>query len=761
MLLLLLLPATAQAQGGGEPFPEKVGGKLSSRLAQLTQPAGGGISIQSLPAGSLLQNEQGDLLVYMRLSDTSERSLQALTDAGATIVHLAEAYQTVTAYVPAARLPALADLEVVENIREELRPHSSRSPKQAEDAWPTLQADCVGATTSEGDALLKADRARQRFSLSGNGVTVGVLSDSYAQVSSPTTSLGDIASGDLPGGGNPCGRDTAVTVVAEGAPGDIDEGRAMLQIIHDLAPGAALAFASANGGVFAFADNVRALSEQAGADIIVDDIGYSSQPFFQDGPVSVAVQDVTAQGVIYVSAAGNSQFRDGAGSYMAPAYRPTTCPVVTYQGSTYSIGNDCHDFNPDAATDPQMSFTLEAGGLLAFNFQWAEAWYGVETDLDIYLVDGANNVLAASFDINPGTQGTQIPFELFGYENQTGATQTVNLIIPRFGTQTPPLKFILDSADGLIEMEYSAANSTDTFGPTIFGHAAAKEAIAVAAVPYDDTQTPEAFNSRGNVIHYFGPVRGTTPAAALATPEVRAKPDLAAIDGVRTTFFGDWLDGGWRFYGTSAAAPHVAAVAALMAQWSNRFDLSFDAATTLKQNAAAIAGGAPQTTGAGLVDALAALTAMSPIKTNLTSNPTPIESTTTTITYLLTLENISPHPATDVSVIVTIPDQTVYVPNSANAGGTETSDGSGMLVWSSLTIPGQTTPTALAAATENVVTLFFQVNVATEIPDGTQLTSHIAVTSGEGAVISQNKVHTVGVGHRIYLPLLLRSNQGS
>ena len=63
----------------------------------------------------------------------------------------------------------------------------------------------------------------------------------------------------------------------------------MAQIVHDLAPGADLAFATAFNGEIAFANNIRN-SAAAGAEVIVDDVFYPEEPFFQDGPIAVAVE---------------------------------------------------------------------------------------------------------------------------------------------------------------------------------------------------------------------------------------------------------------------------------------------------------------------------------------------------------------------------------------------------------------------------------------------------------------------------------------
>ena len=616
----------AKAQGGtaGKDVQTLAGnpaGKLSYRLQLLAQPA---IGIQDadsqarllhLPArgpGSLLKNQAEEILVYIRLADLSAGNLQALTAAGASLVHLAPAYQTVTAYVSFDRLLTVADIPAVKSIQEELTPQVAGLERQDEafarivPAGPRAQADCGSATTSEGDTQLNAANARAAYSLDGTGVTVGILSDSYNNPSGApaTNAAADVASGDLPGAANPCGRTTPVNVIQEGPPG-IDEGRAMLQIVHDLAPAANLAFASAFFGQFDFAEQIRALRNSAGADVIVDDISYFAEPFFQDGLVTQGISDVTQAGALYFTSAGNSHETVGGqaiASYEAAAYRPTACPVI----AAITQG-DCHNFNP-AGTDNTSHFTLVNTGRLAVDLQWAEPWFGVQTDIDIYLVNNANTVLAFSLDDNPGT--TQIPFEFFDYTNNTGAAQTVFLVINRWsGAATPRLKYILlQSTFGINSVEYNALNSTDTFGPTVYGHSGANEAVSVAAVRYDNSNVPEGFTSRGFPTYYFGPISGTTPAAPLPGPETRQKPDVGATDGGLNTFFGT-SSPPYRFFGTSAAAPHGAAVAALMTQQADQSGAMITqslAETILETTALTMTSGSQEANGAGLINALGA-----------------------------------------------------------------------------------------------------------------------------------------------------------
>ena len=168
----------------------------------------------------------------------------------------------------------------------------------------------VGLTDSQG---VVQHRVTTPAGVDGSGITVGVMSDSYDTNVAPNSAALDISTGDLPGLGNPLGN-TEPVVVVQDSPMGTDEGRAMMQIVHDMAPKARLGFATANGGELNFANNIRALAGFPSApntvpgfeaDVIVDDIIYLAEPFFQDGIVAQAVDEVAAEGVAYFSSAGN------------------------------------------------------------------------------------------------------------------------------------------------------------------------------------------------------------------------------------------------------------------------------------------------------------------------------------------------------------------------------------------------------------------------------------------------------------------------
>jgi len=423
----------------------------------------------------------------------------------------------------------------------------------------------VGSITSQGDVTIHADTLRNTSGLNGEGVTVGVLSDSYNEHEGtpPTRSWNDVRTGDLPGSQNPKGNSTPVNVLNDNFPGS-DEGRALLQIIHDVAPKADLAFHTALGGLASFAQGIRRLAE-IGCDVIVDDVVYFAEPMFQDGLIGQTIQDVAAQeGIIYVTAAGNS----GDNAYTS-AFRDSGNDL----SSILDTGTGAlHDFDAQMATDPRQQLTVGANQTLVLSLQWDDPYYsvsgdpGADTDLDVYLLNGSD-VVASSTDANIGSD----PVEVLVYQNRTSRNVRLDLSIARVqGPEPERLKYVVFR--GAWIGEYS------TRSPTISGHSDADAALSVGAAAWYNTHRVPSY-SRGvldaAVLNGFSTKGGTpllfdTEGNRLATPIIRQKPTLTGPDGVNTTFFGfDILadpDRYPNFFGTSAAAPHVAAVAVLMRQ---------------------------------------------------------------------------------------------------------------------------------------------------------------------------------------------------
>lgn len=434
------------------------------------------------------------------------------------------------------------------------------------EARAALAMPRIGATTSQGDVTIYADTVRETSVLDGDGVTVGVLSDSYNnhEGSPATKSWDDVRTGDLPGSQNPFGHSTPVDVLEDDVPGS-DEGRALLQIVHDLAPKAALAFQTALGGIASFANGIRRLAER-GSDIILDDVVYFAEPFFQDGLVGQAIDEVAAENdVIYVTAAGNS----GDNAY-ATRFRDSGSDVSSILGTGTG---DFHDFDPTSGTDSRQEITIGGGQTLILSMQWDDPYYsvsgapGADTDLDIYLLDGSTAV-TRSIDDNIGGD----PVEILVYHNTGERSVQLDLAIARAqGPEPERLKYVVFGGARL-------GGEYHTRSPTLVGHADASAALSVGAVAWYNTSRVPSYSRavlEAPILNGFS-AKGGTPLLydragnRLDPPVIRQKPSLTAPDGVNTTFFGfDILadpDRAPNFFGTSAAAPHVAAVAALMRQ---------------------------------------------------------------------------------------------------------------------------------------------------------------------------------------------------
>jgi hypothetical protein len=414
----------------------------------------------------------------------------------------------------------------------------------------------AGDVTSQGDPALQADVARTQFSVDGSGVQVGVISDSYDRdASSGITAADDIASGDLPNN---------VQVVKEGGAGDTDEGRAMLQIVHDVAPGASLMFGSAVGGEAAFANVIRQLALQ-GADVIVDDIGYLTEPFFQDGLIAQAANDVFGDGVPYFSAAGNQ----GDAAYEADFVDSGDDLIIPVNGQNQNVGR-MHDFDPTAGKATTQSITIQPGGLFQAVLQWDQPFgslggSGSQNDLDVYLFNlQSGQLVASSIDANQGGD----PLEILSYPNLSTNTQ-FGLVITKFGAGPNPghLKYINLGFNSDI-----STFATDTGAS--WGHPLAAGAAGVAAASF--FMTPE-FGLSPPQLNEFSSAGGTaflfdTSGNRLSQPDLRDQPRFTGPDNANTTFFGADIPSSQgndtdtfpNFAGTSAAAPHVAAVAALM-----------------------------------------------------------------------------------------------------------------------------------------------------------------------------------------------------
>jgi hypothetical protein len=405
----------------------------------------------------------------------------------------------------------------------------------------------IDAVATEGDIAHTARDLRDQLKVTGKGVKVGVLSDSI-----------DDAMGSLQKADDSNILDKSHLTVLSGQEGDgAGEGLAMLEIIHAIAPDAELYFATGNGGPAQMADNITEL-RKAGCDIIVDDFTYFIESPFEDsangegGFISNAVREVSDSGALYFSSARNSgnfkhktsgtwegDFHDGG-----PAG-----PTFAASGRKARI----HLFSKSATSNKVLS----ANNQDRVDLFWSDPLGSSANDYDLYIVDGGGRVLRSSTTSHTGTQSP--------YQSVPQLHANESIVIIKSGSAAT--RFLhLDT--GRAVLQYATDGS-------VRGHNAstAENAFSVAATPVPNpvvaftggpTGAVEKFSSDGPRRIFFTPDGQPITAGNFSSTGGRLteKPDITAADGISTSFpQSSALN---PFYGTSAAAPHAAAIAALL-----------------------------------------------------------------------------------------------------------------------------------------------------------------------------------------------------
>ncbi|PRY37192.1 S8 family serine peptidase [Umezawaea tangerina] len=644
--------------------------------------------------------QSGDtVLVDIRAEKVGDELLNAIRGGGGGIRSFSVDGGTVRAQVPLASIGAIAgrdDVKKVEaavgaitahiepsDVTKTKKPRAELSKeakaKQIEaktrEALITVQA----TKTAESDRAHAADTARGQFHVTGTGVKLCALSDG---VSSLATSQ---AAGELP----------AVDVLT-GQAGSGDEGTAMLEILHDLAPNAALGFATAFNGDASFADNIKALRFQLGCDVIVDDVLYFNESPFQDGIIARAVDAVHADGALYFSSAGNEgNVAEGTSGHWEGNFVDSGVGIGRFAGTA-------HDFDPNPNAKQVFNpLSANSGGVPVTLF-WNDPLGQSSNDYDLYLTNAQGAVVA--FSQNP-QEGTQDP-----YERVNTTTGGLRLSVVKFRGEDRYIALsalggrFKDSADGLKKFV--------TPGVTR-GHSAANGAISVAAapaagaLPFDlepgDPANPKGpypgtFTSASKLERFTsdGPRKVFFKADGTPLTETRQKPDITAADGVTTS-----VSGFNPFFGTSAAAPNAAAIAGLILS-GNPTLTPDEVKEALTATAIDIAEpGTDNRSGVGVVLADSALsyTGASPQALATAQKPTIVNDSDgsqylkpgTTSTVTLPVTNTGDGTAASTSVVLTTPTAGVTIaPRSKSYGNIEV--GQTVTNTFKVTIPGTFVP---------------------------------------------------------------------
>ncbi len=546
---------------------EKVNPKLAEVIDEIdrvnvSRDSLGKSNPQGLSTRLVKVDSEGMIEVYIHCNEVGEDNLNRLLDLGLDTEVINDELKIIQGWLPHDIIEEAAELGFVDKITP-----------------PSYGHTRVGSLTPNVVSEIGADMVISEFGIDGSGVKIGVISDGIGNLAASQ------ASGDLP-------------FVQIGNAGSGNEGTAMLEIIHDIAPGADLAFHTGNS-TLRFIEAVEFFCNN-GVDIIVDDIGYLSEPFFQDGSVAQAAADAVNQGKVFVSAAGNDQDRHYQALY-----------IDVDPGDAESNNHDFGAAAGEASTN-RMSYLLPAGGEVVVVLQWSDPFGASSNDYDLFLVEPGTTTV-----IDSGTaaqNGDDDPIEFAGVRNDGGSSGIFEIVIDKFSGEDQTLEIVFNGNGNLLEFNVPE--------DSIYGHPAHPDVIATGAT---DGGVIDFFSSFGPSSIFHNPV--VTVSSRVAGPslnaapllESRPKPDISAPNRIPTT-----VPGFSNFAGTSAAAPVLAASAALVYQAVEFANLTLassapESAIAARQtpeeildilsNTATDIGppGFDNTSGAGIVDAFAAV----------------------------------------------------------------------------------------------------------------------------------------------------------
>src|SRR5208282_1214644 len=446
--------------------------------------------------------------------------------------------------------------------------YATLNSNHSRDATPAFPGEDSPANTTYGPsnpfdatpAQVRAAVDDTNLSVTGTGIKIGVMSNSFNSENLPAADLGY---------GTVLPQSTMVKDLQDDtSTGGEDEGRAMMQIVHDIAPGASLDFYTADIGYGTsqwdqdFANGIQALWND-GCKIICEDISVVDAPWFQSGVIAQEIQAFEQAGGIFIACAGNQ-----ASAGYQSAWSSTS---IVVNGTTYS---DALNFGTAQNPTPFQNVTVPPNtptDPASFMVQWAQPWGDATTDLELivsqngvikYTATIANNASGETNDpmIDPGA-GIGSDGDAF----VSSSTQTYQVSIINLSGTNPSLVKYIAYGDGT-PITIAGANAG-----TLSGDNASPYEITVGAVSAGNTPafgnaiTSEPFSSSDLGTQWLFNSNGT----ALSSPLQFSPIALSGVDDINTSdvvngtnYNPDFSD----FFGTSAATPSVAGVVALMLQ---------------------------------------------------------------------------------------------------------------------------------------------------------------------------------------------------
>jgi len=560
-------------------------------LLDLTNPSTFQGTIENFSTGSVLNllNIVADYATYDATTD-----LLTVMNGGASGSIVA----TVTLSGPASQV---MEVSALSGTLSGTQIQIAGTPTAATSAVPPAQATfenstgavALGANLVNGltAAMYTADGAV----IDGTGIKIGIISDSAnATLSGIVDPVGSAAAaGLLPSSG--------ITIVSDSSASGVEnEGLAMAELVHQVAPGAQIYFGTAENGPDGFAAAVNQMVAD-GVNVIADDWSFMNEPDFQvAGPVDTAIQNAISAGVNYFTDASNY----GQAWYNAAWSPATTQLVLTNGGTAQTVTAQTFGDGTQLQTI-QVSGSLSTGIWLQWAAPWPTAGTSTPDSLQMVLYDASGVPIASSKQIYSSDVGGYIPeVELAIPVESTAATY--QLAIYQVAGEPAPtqIEYIMSGSPAAAQDPGGVViddPTADQGAGDVHGHALVPGANAVGAVYWANTP---AYNVPAVGTEYFsstGPGQLLYDQNGSPIDQVVGAPDLLGPDGVYTG-----VPHFQPFYGTSAATPDVAAVAALMLQADPSLT---PAQVTADLEQSAVSLGLPSADqGSGLVQAPAAVT---------------------------------------------------------------------------------------------------------------------------------------------------------
>jgi hypothetical protein len=546
-------PAPARLPGEASPpaEPAPSSSRLSYHLRQLAaaerHSSGAGKALAagdlravpaplaSLAASGLMQlDTSGRVQVYVAAIGSARDAATAVRAVGGDVEHVREDLRLVQAWVAVSALEGLGLSPGVDHVR-----------------LPDYGIPGTGSATTQGDAILKADQVRSQFHVDGTGVRVGIISSGIGGLAAA------VASGNLPPN-----VDTTTCNVTSADPGASGaEATAMLEIVHHLAPGARLYngnFSHGSVGLgtsLEFDAAVNCLAQHA--DVVVDDLQWLNiGPYDGTSQVSQNTASALNKAVnpirAYTTIVGNfaqqhyrDQFHD-SGVTLKSQDGTVTWHLHEFQANseTVTAGQSVPCAPGTTAVCGNRIFLAKNGGVRLF-LEWDEPFNAAINDYDLFLFDDtAGKYVATSEDLQSVTHQ---PTEFLSWTNSHDAGFFEIMIGWRSGAMSSTFQMFAfcDGCQGLPNGNRfdfdtptrSVCNQGDAGGGVI--SAGALDALSSGAA------TRELFSGQG------------------PTEDDRVKPDIMGVDDVSVSGAGGFAT---PFFGTSAAAPHIGGILALLLQ---------------------------------------------------------------------------------------------------------------------------------------------------------------------------------------------------